>query len=263
MTRILTVILCISCISVYSLFDVEIHKTYELAYMQNEKRNRTVLLNDIQKLNSDGKKKLLQSNIASYGGPSENSETTVMAKERYESATSIDLARNFMDRLQVQQPITYEEECFYFGELTLYSAILLSQFGYIDESGKWLRDKPEYSLLCELIRLHASDYFLHGKKTEYFFASIPKIKINKELEDGIFNAFIAYVQERSDYSYLQASKTIIITYRIPQKKLDFPILIDGESLASQLGFSLNKDKRIVLNENAFSILKKHLMKISN
>ena len=142
MTRILTVILCISCISVYSLFDVEIHNTYELAYMQNEKRNRTVLLNDIQKLNSDGKKKLLQSNIASYGGPSENSETTVMAKERYESATSIDLARNFMDRLQVQQPITYEEECFYFGELTLYSAILLSQFGYIDESGKWLRDKP-------------------------------------------------------------------------------------------------------------------------
>ena len=189
--------------------------------------------------------------------------TTIMAKERYESAASIDLARNFMDRLQVQQPITYEEECFYFGELTLYSAILLSQFGYIDESGKWLRDKPEYSLLCELIRLHASDYFLHGKKTEYFFASIPKIKINKKLEDGIFNAFIAYVQERSDYSYLQASKTIIITYRIPQKKLDFPILIDGESLASQLGFSLNTDKRIVLNENAFSILKKHLMKISN
>ena len=80
---------------------------------------------------------------------------------------------------------------------------------------------------------------------------------------GIIEAFIAYVQERSDYSYLQASKTIIITYRIPQKKLDFPILIDGESLASQLGFSLNKDKRIVLNENAFSILKKHLMKISN
>lgn len=137
--------------------------------------------------------------------------TTIMAKEEYESAASIELARNFIDRLQVQQPITYEEENFYFGELTLYSAILLLQFGYIDESGKWLQDKPEYSLLCELIRLHASDYFLHGKKTEYFFASIPKIKVNRKLEDGIFNAFIAYVQERSNYSYLQASETIILT----------------------------------------------------
>lgn len=186
-----------------------------------------------------------------------------MAKEEYESAASIELARNFIDRLQVQQPITYEEENFYFGELTLYSAILLLQFGYIDESGKWLQDKPEYSLLCELIRLHASDYFLHGKKTEYFFASIPKIKVNRKLEDGIFNAFIAYVQERSNYSYLQASETIILTYRIPQRKLDFPILINGESLASKLGFSLGKDKRIVLNENAFSVLKKHWVKINN
>lgn len=189
--------------------------------------------------------------------------TTVMAKEGYESAASIELARNFIDRLQVQQPITYEEENFYFGELTLYSAILLLQFGYIDESGKWLQDKPEYSLLCELIRLHASDYFLHGKKTEYFFASIPKIKVNRKLEDGIFNAFIAYVQERSNYSYLQASETIILTYRIPQRKLDFPILINGESLASKLGFSLGKDKKIVLNENAFSVLKKHWVKINN
>lgn len=66
MTRILTVILCISCISVYSLFDVEVQKIYEMAYMQNEKKNQTVLLNDMRKLNQDGKKRLLQSNITLY-----------------------------------------------------------------------------------------------------------------------------------------------------------------------------------------------------
>lgn len=185
------------------------------------------------------------------------------AQLEYDQASSIELARSFIDRLQHPQPITYEEEKAYFGEMTLYSCVLLSQFGYIDDAGRWSQDKPKYSLLGELIRLNASDYYLDGEKNEYFFASIPKMKINGKLDDGHLYASIAYLQERSSCSFLLDFKAIIITYRIPQKRLDFPILVNGKSLATLLGFRLNEDKRIVLDKKAFLTLKNHLSKLTN
>lgn len=65
MTRFLIIISCVICTSVYSLFDIDTQKVYEMAYMKNERRNHT-LLNDIRKLKQDDRKRILQNNINLY-----------------------------------------------------------------------------------------------------------------------------------------------------------------------------------------------------
>ena len=76
------------------------------------------------------------------------------ADEEYERS-AIALATNFLASVEKQEPLSYREECDFFGELSLVGAFLHWQYGYIRENGKWKSlFRPRKSLLGNVIQAH-------------------------------------------------------------------------------------------------------------
>ena len=69
--------------------------------------------------------------------------------------SAIELVTNFLARVEKPEPLSYREECAFFGELSLTGAFLYWQYGYIHESGRWKRlFRPKKSLLGNVIQAH-------------------------------------------------------------------------------------------------------------
>lgn len=179
----------------------------------------------------------------------------------YDSTSAIELASKFIAKLRTNTPFLYEDEVAFFGEKTLYSYVILQKLGYVNEKGQWIKAKPKYSYLCELIRLNSDFLLLKDPSGEYYFSGIQKI-VSKDakLYDSPFDANIAYVQEvkASPDGLVNSAKNIIIRYRIPQKKLDLPIFSDGKPLLEHMGFSLDPKGVPQLGEKELDALLKHM-----
>ena len=80
-----------------------------------------------------------------------------------QSAMAIDLATNFLARVEGAKPFTYQDECHFLGEMSLLSAFLFRQYGYIHENGHWRRPvKPRKSLLGNVIQAHREVFSTKG-----------------------------------------------------------------------------------------------------
>jgi len=183
--------------------------------------------------------------------------------DKYESSESISLGYKFIMQLRANTPFSYEDECFFFGEKTAYSYVILHKLGYLDEKGQWIKKKPKYSYLCELIRLNSDFILLPRPCSEYYFAGAPQIVSNDgSLFESTLYGRLAYVQgpKVSQGEPIGNSKIVIITYRIPQKRIDFPILVNETSLAEKLGFVY--DRRVPrLKEDILNRLVEHINKL--
>ncbi len=184
--------------------------------------------------------------------------------DEYDSNESISLGYKFITQLRTNTPFSYEDECFFFGEKTAYSYVILHKLGYLDKKGQWIKEKPKYSYLCELIRLNSDFMLLPRPCSECYFAGKPKIVSREgDLFDDNFYGRVAYMQGTTDPNDapIGNSKIVIITYRIPQKRIDFPILVNETSLAEKLGFVYDSHRVPCLKEDILNRLVEHINKL--
>ena len=193
------------------------------------------------------------------------SQCIFCAESNYSSETSIGLANKFVTKLRANTPFLYEDEVAFFGELTMYSYVILHKLGYVNDSGQWIKSKPKYSYLGELIRLNSNFILLENPKEEYFFSGRPNYVTKDGLyEDDTFYAKIAFIQIQgfAQDGPVGNIRNIIIEYGIPKKKLDFPILIDGKPLVEYLGFIRDSKGVSELGKNELDKLVKHIAALS-
>jgi hypothetical protein len=105
---------------------------------------------------------------------------------------------------------------------------------------------------------------LKNPKEKYYFSGLP----NYVTKDGLFSdetfyAKIAFIQiqDLSPYEPVGNVKSIIIGYRIPQKRLDFPIFVDGKPLQEHLGFISGSKGVPELGKSELDKLVKHISAI--
>ena len=179
----------------------------------------------------------------------------IMASHRSHAA---ELAYCFIKRLSIDKPITTSEMNKFFTDNNLLNSVLLRQMGYIDGTGRYIKAKPEQSPLGELIRLNFSKLnvidiqrFAAAEGEQIFFIK------GKAVSTGIYK-YILF----SDYGENKSTelKTVIFTYSIRQKKLEFPIFVNGHSLAEILGFEY-KNGIPCFSRKKCDGLKKHLNKV--
>ncbi len=153
----------------------------------------------------------------------------------FDSGKAINLAHEFIVQLRNNKQFSYEDELKFFPELSLYSSALLMQLKYINQQGKWIKRRPQKSPLCELIRMHR-DYILLGAdivSKRYFFAGIP-VFYNTEIGNRwSIDAQISFIQQTD-----KKTKQVLFFYRVPQRKIDFPIFINDVDLSDKLGFKI-------------------------
>lgn len=188
-------------------------------------------------------------------------------KKEYDSDGAIDLAYKFINKLRADTPFLYEDEVAFFGEKTLYSYVILHKLGYVDEKGQWIKPKPRYSYLCELIRLNSGLILLKNPARQYYFsgiskdvARIPQEASSEGLYDDLFYSNIAFIQEQnsSPSDLVGYAKSVIIGFRIPQKRLNLPIFVDGKPLLEYLGFTPDSKGVPELGKNELDKLVKHI-----
>ena len=180
--------------------------------------------------------------------------------KEYDSNGAIDLTYKFITKLRADTPFLYEDEVTFFGEKTLYSYVILHKLGYVDEKGQWIKPKPKYSYLCELIRLNSNFILLKNPARQYYFGGIPKDVASYDLYVPPFYSNIAFIQEQnsSPGGLVGYAKSVIIGFRIPQKRLDLPIFIDGKPLLESLGFTPDSKGVPELGKNELDKLVKHI-----
>lgn len=153
---------------------------------------------------------------------------------------AIKLAAEFLTQLRTNRQFSYDDERKYFPDMNLYSVVILSRLGYLDEKGVWLKAKPKISFLCELIRLKRefilqpecdNEIFLTGKTGSFSLK-------NNNYSQWPIDTLITCIQ-RNSRKKESHMKIIVFYYRIPQKRIDFPVAVNGVSLASELGFFIN------------------------
>lgn len=147
---------------------------------------------------------------------------------------AIELAHNFLKRLSVNKPITTSEMNEFFTDNNILNSTLLWQLDYIDEAGKYIKAKPKYSPLGELIRLNFSKFQIIDIQCVVAIEGEQRFLIKGDIVSTGTYKYVLF----SDYGKNESTKlnTIIFTYSIPRKKLDFPIFINGQSLSKMLGF---------------------------
>ena len=151
------------------------------------------------------------------------------------SEDAIKLTREFFFRLRENRSFSYDEELKFFPKESLYSSAILLQLGYMNEQGKWIKAKPKISFLCELLRLHKDTLLLPESNELCIFAGIPTDYVGNSKCKWVFDAQIAVMQL---YKEVNLFRQVTLFYRVPQKKIDFPIYVDGALLADIIGFKI-------------------------
>jgi len=173
----------------------------------------------------------------------------------FNANSAVTLAHSFIDKLRADTPFLYRDECTFWGEESLPGYIILYKLGYVNEQGQWIKPRPEYSFLGELIRLHAKKLLLDHPDEESFCANtIRTVMADNVLTESPFLAQVSYLQRPKRNEIGGDARNIIFYFKIKQEKLDFPILVNGNSLLEQMGFEIdengawdiNKDKLLEL-----------------
>lgn len=162
----------------------------------------------------------------------------------FDRGHAIRLTIDFLEQLERNIPFSYDVGEKFFSATSLYSYVILFQLGYMDEQGKWLKAKPKISFICELIRLKRELILQKNSSCDIVIAgNVANIdfKHHRYFQWPI-DTLITCIQKSNDKN-TEEVKIIVFYYRIPQKKFDFPIWVNGTALATELGFVLN-DKGI-------------------
>jgi len=181
--------------------------------------------------------------------------------KEYDTDAAIALANSFVAKLRADTPFLYEDELVYFGgSLFLHSYVILNKLGYMDEKGQWLKPKPKYSYLGELIRLNSALILLDNPKKEYYFTGMSKTVTSTGLSDTVLIARIAFVQEKNSApnGFVGQAKSVVFGYSTPQKKLDLPLIADGKSVLECVGFTANPKGVPELGKNELDKLVEHI-----
>lgn len=161
--------------------------------------------------------------------------------------SAIALATNFLARVEKKEPLSYREECDFFGELSLVGAYLYWQYGYIHENGKWKRlFRPRKSLLGNVIQAHR-----HIFSTQPF--EIKEAFYTKwEYPFGHVTVVLARDPANICHGWLPATTNRVsktIRFRVA-RGLEGPKIrlcdssVDGISVLYLLGFRERKEKRV-------------------
>lgn len=185
----------------------------------------------------------------------------------YDQSKANSLVKEFITQLRQNKPFSYEDEIKYFGELTLHSYMILQSLEYVDKSGQWLKEKPKYSYLCELIRLNSDLILMESPQSEYYFSNIYQIPKENHFINSDLYAMIAYVQHKTPPLETKGEPAMIalFTYNIPHNKISFPVFINGLSFFSKIGFEIEsfKDPLPRFNESAKKKLISHMKQLVN
>ena len=161
----------------------------------------------------------------------------------------------FIRSVRQDQPILYQEELKFFSQLSLHSYVILYELGYVDNLGKWIKPRPKYSPLMELIRMNRE--VLWGKDIEKisYFTGQTQWFCNGKEGTLLFGALSCVILKSSDGS----SRTVVI-YRHNTRvntQIDFPITVNGQDVSAMLGF-VDKNGVPELKPDVLEKLKKHL-----
>jgi hypothetical protein len=159
--------------------------------------------------------------------------------ELKEKSTSLSLTRIFFEKLKSNTPFKYEDEKLFFGEKTLYSYVILNKLGYLNNKGQWIKQKPKYSFICELIRMYRDKFMLQNPTFENIIEGNNFLLLqNRRIVKDSFYKYVVFVQKIKSKKLFKPAKlsVIVLQYRIPQKKLDIPLYVNGDFFPYIIGF---------------------------
>ena len=166
---------------------------------------------------------------------------------------------SFIRTAMQTHPVPYEEEIKLFPELSLHSYVLLSQLGYVDSMGKWKKARPKFSPLLELIRINRATVWGTADvlKMEYFTGDVKWYRDGREGDRMFYKLSCVILSFSQD-----ESKTVVFTMHNTEmnRKIDFPITVNGKNLARMLGFVYKDGEEGVpqLDPSVLARLKDHL-----
>ena len=189
---------------------------------------------------------------------------------------SIKLVKSLIMKLKTNKPFVYSEAQNY---SSLMDYTILFQLGYQDKAGRWLKAKPKYSYICELLRQNR-ELILSSYSRMRIYASATSLHKKKVGHNNIFvideNKTFVYVtlewipESKSSFLFCQKYGYKTVTFKVLALKSGYKKLylddtiINGKPLPYLLGFrrklfSPNKDQYIPYfpDENLKS-LKKHI-----
>ena len=172
----------------------------------------------------------------------------------------------FFNKLDADKVFTYEDELYFFGEFSsVGSIILLKEMDYIDARGKYKKQKPVYSPLCELIRINKDMLLLKGDIARtYASGSLFFNHIKDGIKKNQINQCLISVQQYEKNKgfgglLIGETRNILFTAFDDGNYLSFPVLVDGKCLLSMLGFEYcEKDKNYSISKESLGIITTHL-----
>lgn len=161
----------------------------------------------------------------------------------------------FIRRTVSDRPVLYEEEIKFFSELSLHSFAILSELGYVDQAGKWQKPRPKYSPLLELIRMNRKKLWDEDvEEMDYFDGEVRWYRNGREGK-LLFGKLSCIILK----SARGGGRTVVIFMHDTEvnRKMDFPITVNGRDAAEMLGFTY-KNGVPQLEHDALQRLKTHL-----
>lgn len=179
---------------------------------------------------------------------------TVWALNNNREIEAMQLVKSLIMKLQANTPFSYSDEKVFFGETSIPSFIILSQLGYQNKAGKWLKTKPKYSYIGELLRQNSQLIIKKNAEIEIYASTKIFYSNNEKSEyrEYISNTFVfvtliwtANARESFLCSTKNNYKTILFEIMVnpagTQAVIDIDgIIINGEPLAYLLGFRRKK-----------------------
>ena len=195
---------------------------------------------------------------------------------------SMQLVNSLVIKLQKNTPFSYSDEEFYLGGLMGFT--ILSQLGYQDKAGRWLKSKPKYSYLGELLRLKRqliippkkSSFNIYLSSNIIYGTNYTQKTYGKEQNDKTFIYVTLNWTSDSNEAFLCCTKNnyMTITFKVfapvsGYKKLIYfdDILVNGKPLPYLLGFrrkNVSKDSDLYvpyLPKKDLEALKLHISKL--
>lgn len=166
---------------------------------------------------------------------------TVLAQNSRE-IESIKFVKSLVMKLQENTPFSYSDEEFYLGGFMGFT--ILSQLGYQDKAGRWLKSKPKYSYIGELLRQNR-ELILSKKARMKIYASGTSLQGEKIYDNKTFVYVTLEWASNSKEAFLCCTKNNyrIVTFTVftpisgYKKSIYFEnILVNGEPIAYLLGF---------------------------
>lgn len=187
------------------------------------------------------------------------------SSEKQDIESAIYLFRDFISKIESETPFTFEEGLKYFGPIPTFNlnTSLLIQLGYLSGKGEWLKPKPAYSPLGELIRSRKNLIFPENvMNATYLVGKERYFEKNGSIAEGSFyRMFIQVYREDQSPGNLIGVEYVrkIPSYEpIDTSALKFPITVNGASIMEDLGFSRNSKGNWILAPEEIQELKKLL-----